>query len=61
MGHAAEDMSDLYDMIRRDVKFRRVHAEKAGIGFTLPSKVAVIGRNGRKSESEPISEMVASA
>jgi hypothetical protein len=51
MGHAGEDTSDLYDMIRRDVKFRREQAEKAGIGFTLPSKVAVMGRNGRKHQS----------
>ncbi len=58
MGHAGEDMSDLYDMIRRDVKFRREQAEKAGIGFILPSKTAVVGR---KNESEPVLESAASA
>jgi integrase len=61
MGHAGEDMSDLYDMIRRDVKFRREQAEKAGIGFTLPSKVAVVGRNGRKRTETPGSRLLASA
>jgi integrase len=58
MGHAGEDMSDLYDMIRRDVRFRREQAEKAGIGFTLQSKVAVIGRNGKET---PSSHFLASA
>jgi hypothetical protein len=61
MGHAAEDMSDLYDMIRRDVKFRREQAEKAGIGFILPSETVVVGRNGRKNESEPVLESAATA
>ena len=61
MGHAGEDMSDLYDMIRRDVKFRREQAEKAGIGFTLPSKIALIGRNGRKKTETPSSQWAASA
>ena len=61
MGHAGEDMSDLYDMIRRDVKFRREQAEKAGIGFILPSKTAVVGRNGRKNESESVLESAATA
>lgn len=61
MGHAGEDMSDLYDMIRRDVTFRREQAEKAGIGFMLPSELTVIGRNGRKNESEPVLETAATA
>jgi integrase len=60
MGHAGEDMSDLYDKIRSDVAFRKEVAEKAGLGFELPSKKAVLGPNGPKIESEPLLEMVAS-
>jgi integrase len=61
MGHAGEDMSDLYDKIKSDVAFRKEVAEKAGLGFELPSKICVIGRNGRKIESKPVLELAASA
>jgi integrase len=57
MGHAGEDMSDLYDMIRRDHKFRRERAEQAGIGFEIPSSPiqawhenCSFGPNGLKTE-----------
>ena len=59
MGHAGEDedgnagrndMSDLYDMVRRNLEFRKEVAEKAGLGFELPVENRVIGRNGRKTE-----------
>src|SRR5437773_18575 len=36
-------------------------AEKAGLGFELPSKIIVIGRNGRKLESARDLEMTATA
>jgi len=39
MGHAGEDMSDLYDKIKEDVAFRRKWAERCGFGFELPSVV----------------------
>lgn len=41
MGHAGEGMSDLYDKIKENVAFRKEVAEKAGIGFHLPSKKCV--------------------
>jgi hypothetical protein len=41
MGHAGADMSDLYDKIKNDVPFRKEVAEKAGLGFELPSKKCV--------------------
>ncbi len=44
MGHAGEGMSDLYDKIKSNVAFRKEMAEKAGLGFELPSKILVIGR-----------------
>lgn len=35
LGHATENMSDLYDKIKEDVQFRRKWAEKCGFGFEL--------------------------
>lgn len=35
IGHAPEDMSDLYDKIKLDVAFRRNWAERSGLGFEL--------------------------
>lgn len=42
MGHAPEDMSDLYDKIKEDVAFRKEVAERSGIGFELPVSIAPI-------------------
>jgi len=61
MGHAGEGMSDLCDKIKSNVAFRKEMAEKAGLGFELPSKIIVIGRNGRKLESTRDLEMTATA
>ncbi len=61
MGHSGEGMSDLYDKIKSNVAFRKEMAEKAGLGFELPSKIIVIGRNGRKLESARDLEMTATA
>jgi hypothetical protein len=57
MGHAGEGMSDLYDKVRQDMKLRKEKTESAGIGFELPSIMAVVGPNGPKIESEAILEM----
>ena len=61
LGHAGKDMSDLYDKIKRDVPFRRYVVEKAGLGFELPAKIVVIGRNGRKRTETPDVQLVANA
>jgi hypothetical protein len=39
MGHAGESMTDLYGKIQEDVAFRRMWAEKCGVGFELLSAV----------------------
>jgi hypothetical protein len=56
-GWEDKDMSGLYDKIREDVSFRREWAEKAGLGFEIPTKHfaknRVIGRNGRKRTERP--------
>jgi integrase len=61
MGHAGEGMSDLYDKVRQDVKLRKEKTERAGIGFELPSIMAVVGPNGSKIESEAVLEMFVTA
>lgn len=72
MGHAGEGMSDLYDKIKEDVAFRKEVAEKASLGFQLPSPKCVeakkfaskkrsIGPNGPKFKSTPVLEMAATA
>ncbi len=51
MGHADESMSDLYDKIKDDVKFRTEWAEKAGFGFKLPSGVPNVPKMEEKDEA----------
>jgi|SRR5580704_6672401 hypothetical protein len=53
LGWAGEDMSNLYDKIRHDVEFRKEVAEKAGLGFELPSQKPVVGPNGPKRTETP--------
>jgi integrase len=48
MGHAPEDMSDLYDKIKEDVAFRKRVAERTGIGFELPPPIAPIAPSFRE-------------
>src|SRR5580704_12395416 len=61
LGWAGEGMSNLYDKIRHDVEFRKEVAEKAGLGFELPTKVVAIGPNGAKTESKSVLQLPASA
>jgi hypothetical protein len=51
MGHAGEDMSDLYDKIKEDVVFRRKWAERCGFGFELPSVVPNVPKTAEKAEA----------
>ena len=51
MGHAGEDMSDLYDKIKEDVAFRRKWAERCGFGFELPSVVPNVPKTAEKNEA----------
>lgn len=60
MGHADEEIGDIYSQLETNVKFRKEVAERIGLGFELPSKKAVVGPNGPKIKSEPVLEMAAS-
>jgi integrase len=57
---SGEEMADLYDKVRENVKFRKEVAEKAGLGFELPVKNASVEPKKPKIESEPLLEMAAS-
>jgi len=69
MGHASADgdtvagaretMSDRYDRVEHERVLRQEWAKKAGLGFELPPRKCVIGRNGRKIEIQPVAEMAA--
>ncbi len=60
LGWAGEGMSELYDKIRHDVEFRKEVAEKAGLGFELPSKKPV-GPNGPKRTEKVDVQLAVSA
>jgi integrase len=50
MGHAGEDMTDLYDKIKHDLLFRKEWAERCGFGFELPSVVPNVPKTEGKDE-----------
>jgi integrase len=60
MGHADEEVGDLYSQLENNIKFRKEVAERIGLGFDLPPKKAVVGPNGPKINSEPVLEMATS-
>jgi hypothetical protein len=35
MGHAPEDVGDLYSKLKDDISFRGMRCEKAGLGFSV--------------------------
>ncbi len=58
---AGESMSDRYDKAEHERALRKGWAERAGLGFELPSKIRVIGPNGPKLNSETPKEMAVNA
>ena len=56
MGHRDETVGDGYSKMKNDVAFRLEQAEKAGLGFALPSPtsdvVRIVRKNGTKLEVE---------
>jgi integrase len=61
LGWAGEGMSNLYDKIRHDVEFRKEVAERAGLGFELPSEKPVVGPNGPKRTETPDVQLAVNA
>jgi integrase len=60
MGHADEEIGDIYSQLETNVKFRKEVAERSGSGFELPSKNVVVGPNGLKWTETPDVQMAAS-
>jgi integrase len=52
LGHADEDMGDLYDKICEDVAFRLTMAEQCGHGFDLPDLVPTVPTTGHYDAAE---------
>jgi integrase len=48
LGHAANDMTDLYDKIKDDLAFRRAKAEEVGIGFEISPIVPNVPKSASK-------------
>jgi integrase len=48
MGHAADDMTDLYDKIKDDLAFRRAKAKEVGIGFEISPIVPNVPKSASK-------------
>jgi integrase len=53
MGHENETVGDDYSKMKEDVAFRLAQAEKVGLGFVLPPKIAEVVRIVRKKEAQP--------
>jgi len=53
MGHADEEVGDLYSQLESNIQFRKEVAERVGLGFTLPSKKAVVGPKGPRGLEFP--------
>ena len=53
--------SNLYSQLESNIQFRKEVAERVGLGFTLPSKKAVVGPNGPKRTETPGVQLAASA
>jgi hypothetical protein len=50
-------VTDLYSKLKHDTAFRKQVADKAGLGFELPSEKAVVGLNGPKIERRAVEEV----
>jgi hypothetical protein len=51
MGHAAEEVGDLYSKLKDDVSFRQEWAERVGLGFQL---VHIGPQNKAKIETKKV-------
>lgn len=60
MGHADEEVGDLYSQLESNIQFRKEVAERVGLGFKLPSNPVVVGPNGLKRTEVPDVQLVAS-
>jgi integrase len=58
MGHADEEVGDLYSMLKAKVGFRKKEVERIGLGFAILARRPVVGPNGPKVEVAASEEVV---
>jgi hypothetical protein len=45
MGHEDEETGDIYSMLKQQIAYRKMAAERLGFGFEIPSKTVSTRRN----------------
>jgi integrase len=56
LGHADEEVGDIYSKLKEDMAFRQEVTRRIGFGFEIPIEKPVVGPNGPKIEIETIQE-----
>jgi integrase len=59
MGHADEEIGDIYSKLKEDLKFRKEVTEKVGLGFELPVQKAPVEPNEPRIEFQLVPEIAA--
>lgn len=57
LGHADEEVGDIYSKLKDDVAFRQEVTRRIGYGFELLVKERVVGPNGPKIKAESVQEV----
>lgn len=60
LGHADEEVGDIYSKLKEDVAFRQEVTSRIGFGFELPAEECVVGPNGPKIQAESVQEVAVS-
>jgi len=58
MGHADEEVGDIYSKLKEDVKSRQEVTKRIDLGFELPVEKPIVGPNGPKIGVEAVQEVV---
>jgi hypothetical protein len=60
LGHASKDVTDRYaELLKEDVEWRKQEAERAGLGFQLPTEQSSVGLLGLPNKQKSKLEKVA--
>ena len=57
LGHADEEVGDIYSKLKEDVAFRQEVTGRIGFGFDIPVEKPIVGPNGPKIENETIQKV----
>jgi integrase len=61
MGHADEEIGDIYSKLKDDVKFRQQVTQRIGLGFELPVEKVPVEPNEPRIEFQPVEKIAANA